>query len=102
MTKIAKNDSRGYLRIGKALQKLGKVARAREIYSYGIANVRPSDKNYKSLQSLHAKAQKEISPPRPLDPFSIFSWELAEEILRYLTFAERVFVRRGARISSHD
>lgn len=88
MIKNDKHDVRGYLRAGQILRKMGteKLETAHEIYNLGLKNVSASDPNIKLLQQLRDKLTRVLSPPKSLDPFSVFPVEVAEMVLSYLDF----------------
>jgi F-box/TPR repeat protein Pof3 len=87
---IHREDATGYLRAGKVLQKMGKDDVALEIYSCGLAAIKHFGQEYELLRKAHTELQTKLSPPKSVDPLTRFPPEVAELVLTYLTFGERV------------
>ncbi|KAJ4357615.1 uncharacterized protein N0V89_002191 [Didymosphaeria variabile] len=81
-----KHNVKGYLRTASALQRMGKLDTALNIYKYGMKNVPVEDKDFQLLQQLHNKLTRKLSPPKAIDPFTILPVELVEMVIGYLSF----------------
>lgn len=91
MIKFDGSDVRGYLRVGRILQKMGDASRletALGIYKLGLRSVPTSDKHHKTLAAVHAKLAKQLAPAVNYDPLAWLPNELIEMILSYLEFHE--------------
>ncbi|KAK3718809.1 hypothetical protein LTR37_004725 [Vermiconidia calcicola] len=80
----------GYLRAGKILVKMEKQKVALEIYTHGLKCIRHVGRGYELLRKAHKDLLDELSPPRSVDPLTVLPRELAEVILEYLSFRQRM------------
>ncbi|KAK1074819.1 hypothetical protein LTR74_000663 [Friedmanniomyces endolithicus] len=87
---LQKEDPTGYLRAGKILVKMEKESVAFDIYSHGLKNVKHAGQGYELLRTAHVALMNRLSPPKSVDPFTVLPRELAEQILEYLTFQQRM------------
>ncbi|KAK3629352.1 hypothetical protein LTR56_018127 [Elasticomyces elasticus] len=87
---LQKEDPTGYLRAGKILVKMGRQSVAFEIYTHGLKNVKHAGQGYELLRDAHGDLQKQLAPPKSVDPLTVLPRELAEQILEYLTFQQRM------------
>ncbi|KAF1954674.1 hypothetical protein CC80DRAFT_536820 [Byssothecium circinans] len=81
-----KQDVRGYLRTGNALQKLNKLDIAVGIYKFGMKNVPVDRKHFEVLQKMHDQLTRKLSPPKAIDPLAVLPVELAEMVIGYIPF----------------
>ncbi|KAK0937617.1 hypothetical protein LTR29_010839 [Friedmanniomyces endolithicus] len=87
---LQKEDPTGYLRAGKILVKMERESVAVEIYSHGLKNVKHAGQGYELLRIAHVELMSQLSPPKSVDPLTVLPRELAEQILEYLTFQQRM------------
>ncbi|KAK4952029.1 hypothetical protein LTR10_009949 [Elasticomyces elasticus] len=87
---LQKEDPTGYLRAGKILVKMERQSVAFEIYTHGLKNVKHVGQGYELLRDAHGDLQKQLAPPKSVDPLTVLPRELAEQILEYLTFQQRM------------
>ncbi|KIW02282.1 uncharacterized protein PV09_06432 [Verruconis gallopava] len=90
MIKTFENDPRGYLRAGQLLLKMGKKEQALQIYARGLRFVPLSNPQLNLLRGAHDKLNRELRPPKAVDPFTQLPPEIIEIIMSYLRFYERV------------
>ncbi|KAK6393809.1 hypothetical protein LTR65_002186 [Meristemomyces frigidus] len=87
---LQREDPTGYLRAGKILVKMEKQSVALEIYTHGLKTVKHVGQGYELLRRVHGDLLSELSPPKSVDPLTVLPRELAELILEYLTFQQRM------------
>ena len=87
---LAREDPTGYLRAGKVLSAMGKRSVALEIYSHGLKSVKHVGLGYELLRKVHAEVLKEVAPPKSVDPLTQLPRELAEMILEFVSFKQRM------------
>ncbi|KAK5720157.1 hypothetical protein LTR15_007430 [Elasticomyces elasticus] len=87
---LQREDPTGYLRAGKILVKMERQSVAFEIYTHGLKNVKHVGQGYELLRDAHGDLQKQLAPPKSVDPLTVLPRELAEQILEYLTFQQRM------------
>ncbi|KAK0297088.1 hypothetical protein LTR91_006543 [Friedmanniomyces endolithicus] len=87
---LQKEDPTGYLRAGKILVKMERESVAVEIYSHGLKNVKHAGQGYELLRIAYVELMSQLSPPKSVDPLTVLPRELAEQILEYLTFQQRM------------
>ncbi|KAK5689046.1 hypothetical protein LTR17_026564 [Elasticomyces elasticus] len=87
---LQKEDPTGYLRAGKILVKMERQSVAFEIYTHGLRNVKHAGQGYELLRDAHGDLQRQLAPPKSVDPLTVLPRELAEQILEYLTFQQRM------------
>ncbi|KAL9121792.1 MAG: hypothetical protein Q9187_001644 [Circinaria calcarea] len=81
-----KAEVSGYLRTGVILKLMGEDEVALKIYRYGLKNVPISHANIKLLRGMHDKLAASCMPPKAIDPLQALPLELAEMVIRYLSF----------------
>ncbi|RMY64112.1 hypothetical protein D0863_10052 [Hortaea werneckii] len=87
-------DPTGYLRAGKVLVKMEKQSVALEIYAHGLKKVKHIGQGYELLRKVHGKLTTQLAPPTSIDPLTVLPRELAELILGYLSFQQRIAISR--------
>ncbi|KAK5675744.1 hypothetical protein LTS10_011471 [Elasticomyces elasticus] len=87
---LQKEDPTGYLRAGKILVKMERQSVAFEIYTHGLKNVKHAGQGYELLRDAHGDLQKQLAPPKSVDPLTVLPRELAEQILEYMNFQQRM------------
>ncbi|RMY31425.1 hypothetical protein D0866_07303 [Hortaea werneckii] len=87
-------DPTGYLRAGKVLVKMGKQSVALEIYAHGLKKVKHIGQGYELLRKVHGELTTQLAPPTSVDPLTVLPRELAELILDYLSFQQRIAISR--------
>ncbi|KAK5123926.1 hypothetical protein LTR85_002123 [Meristemomyces frigidus] len=87
---LQREDPTGYLRAGKLLVKMGKQSVALEIYTHGLKAIKHVGQGYELLRKAHGELMSELSPPKSVDPLTVLPRELAEFVLEYLTFQQRM------------
>jgi F-box/TPR repeat protein Pof3 len=87
---LHREDATGYLRAGKLLLKMEKPSVALEIYAHGLKCIKHVGKGYELLKKAHDDTQAIVAPPKAVDPLLMLPRELAESILLYLTFPQRI------------
>ncbi|KAI7352877.1 hypothetical protein KC320_g4288 [Hortaea werneckii] len=87
-------DPTGYLRAGKVLVKMEKQSVALEIYAHGLKKVKHIGQGYELLRKVHGELTTQLAPPTSIDPLTVLPRELAELILGYLSFQQRIAISR--------
>ncbi|KAI7364375.1 hypothetical protein KC354_g5733 [Hortaea werneckii] len=87
-------DPTGYLRAGKVLVKMDKQSVALEIYAHGLKKVKHIGQGYELLRKMHGELTTQLAPPTSIDPLTVLPRELAELILGYLSFQQRIAISR--------
>ncbi|KAI6794886.1 hypothetical protein KC363_g4550 [Hortaea werneckii] len=87
-------DPTGYLRAGKVLVKMDKQSVALEIYAHGLKKVKHIGQGYELLRKTHSELTTQLAPPTSIDPLTVLPRELAELILGYLSFQQRIAISR--------
>ncbi|RMZ14155.1 hypothetical protein D0860_02237 [Hortaea werneckii] len=87
-------DPTGYLRAGKVLVKMDKQSVALEIYAHGLKKVKHIGQGYELLRKVHGELTTQLAPPTSIDPLTVLPRELAELILCYLSFQQRIAISR--------
>ncbi|KAI7494835.1 hypothetical protein KC357_g661 [Hortaea werneckii] len=87
-------DPTGYLRAGKVLVKMDKQSVALEIYAHGLKKVKHIGQGYELLRKMHGELTTQLAPPTSIDPLTVLPRELAELILGYLSFQQRIKISR--------
>ncbi|KAI7318060.1 hypothetical protein KC315_g10202 [Hortaea werneckii] len=87
-------DPTGYLRAGKVLVKMEKQSVALEIYAHGLKKVKHIGQGYELLRKVHGGLTTQLAPPTSVDPLTVLPRELAELILSYLSFQQRIAISR--------
>ncbi|RMY49979.1 hypothetical protein D0865_07176 [Hortaea werneckii] len=87
-------DPTGYLRAGKVLVKMEKQSVALEIYAHGLKKVKHIGQGYELLRKVHGELITQLAPPTSVDPLTVLPRELAELILGYLSFQQRIAISR--------
>jgi hypothetical protein len=83
-------NARGYLCVGKILQKMGKKKRAIAIYDVGCAKVLPMDAQYSKLLKVRDQATGTESKANNRDPMEVLPAELLLFVFEYVGFREMV------------
>ncbi|KAJ5895577.1 hypothetical protein N7495_007268 [Penicillium taxi] len=91
MAKDFPEDARGYLRLGKVLVLSGSTDKALKVYNLGLQKLANKNPSRKLLEQLKNKLSDEL--PR-LDPFTAMNIDVALEILKHLSFSQRVGIIR--------
>ncbi|KAK3677734.1 hypothetical protein LTR78_002584 [Recurvomyces mirabilis] len=87
---LTREDPTGYLRAGKVLVKMEKPSVALEIYAHGLRSVKHAGQGYELLRRAQTELRTEMSPTKSVDPLTVLPRELAEIILEYLSFQQRM------------
>ncbi|KAF2091000.1 hypothetical protein K490DRAFT_62330 [Saccharata proteae CBS 121410] len=93
MIQLGREDPRGYLRTARVLQRQEKSQLALDIYNLGL---RRSSKdhhgsaNFKLLQKLQNELSRLLSPPKSIDPLTVFPPEIVDLIMSHLNFRQQV------------
>ncbi|KAK4897626.1 hypothetical protein LTR27_004772 [Elasticomyces elasticus] len=87
---LQKEDPTGYLRAGKILVKMERQSVAFEIYTHGLKNVKHAGQGFELLRDAQGDLQKQLAPPKSVDLLTVLPRELAEQILEYLSFQQRM------------
>ncbi|KAI6896944.1 hypothetical protein KC318_g13974 [Hortaea werneckii] len=87
-------DPTGYLRAGKVLFRMEKQSVALEIYAHGLKKVKHIGQGYELLRKVHGELTTQLAPPTSVDPLTVLPRELAELILGYLSFQQRIAISR--------
>ncbi|RMY01860.1 hypothetical protein D0868_08276 [Hortaea werneckii] len=87
-------DPTGYLRAGKVLVRMEKQSVALEIYAHGLKKVKHIGQGYELLRKVHGELTTQLAPPTSVDPLTVLPRELAELILGYLSFQQRIAISR--------
>ncbi|KAF2155428.1 hypothetical protein K461DRAFT_311682 [Myriangium duriaei CBS 260.36] len=83
-------DPVGYFRSAHVLQKIGRPQAALKIYERGLKTVSKDHPSYLRMQQKHQQLAQTLIPATRSDPLSRLPLELVEDILRYLTFKQRI------------
>ncbi|KAJ5757117.1 uncharacterized protein N7511_007299 [Penicillium nucicola] len=94
MVKLAPTDERGYLRLGQSLWLEGNLVKAVAIYEYALTKLAEDNRGLKAINHMLKKAQDQLAGGNRRDPFTVLPLELAEDILKSLTFKEIVGILR--------
>lgn len=88
--KLDEKDPRGYLRAGKVLIKMSKHEVALELYKRGISK---SVRDVDTLQKMHDRLLKSLTPPTFVDPLASLPLEIFEIIMLKLRFGQMLYIR---------
>jgi len=97
----AKNNPAGYTRAGEVLIRMKKPNVALEVYTHGLKHVKHVGKGYEQLREAHEDLMNEISPRTSVDPLTKLPRELAELILEFLGFRQRINACRVSKQWAH-
>ena len=86
--RLAQEDPTGYLRAGQILLKMDKRDPALDIYNHGMKHVKHEGKRYELLKNAHAELLAKIAPPKSCDPMTKLPREMAEHVLKGLSFQQ--------------
>jgi hypothetical protein len=93
MIQLEPSNARGYLRVGRTLQKSGKSSfeeKILPIYNRGVDKVSTTDANLPLLKKLRDAYLKKLHSTKTSDPFGALPLELILDILAYCSFPQVV------------
>ncbi|KAJ5782112.1 Tetratricopeptide-like helical [Penicillium paradoxum] len=94
MVKLAPNEDRGYLRLGKVLCLDGNFDKAVSIYEYGLQKLPANHSGRKVITQLLKKLQDRLAGGSRRDPFTALPLEMADLILQSFSFKQIVAILR--------
>lgn len=89
-----REDATGYLRAGIVLKKMEKPSVALEIYAHGLKTIKHVGQGFQQLKKVHDELQQELAPKNSIDPLTVLPRELANTVLEYLSFRQRIAICR--------
>ncbi|CAK3844359.1 Stress-induced-phospho 1 [Lecanosticta acicola] len=89
-----REDATGYLRAGIILKKMEKPSVALEIYAHALKSIKHVGQGFEQLKKVHDELQQQIAPNNSVDPLTVLPRELANTVLEYLSFRQRIAICR--------